>query len=163
MAMPKLNIAGWWQSDCGMGGEIVGTDGDANRDASFSGGDPAVAGHRHPFALHGQRNLRARADFQRRRRLREAAVQPVVGQPAVQSGDAPAIAVTTDDKAGTITITDTGIGMTHGELVENLGTIAHSGTKAFLKQLDRGEEAGRGPDRPVRRGFLFRVHGGEKR
>jgi molecular chaperone HtpG len=45
------------------------------------------------------------------------------------------IAVTTDDKAGTITITDTGIGMTHGELVENLGTIAHSGTKAFLKQL----------------------------
>ena len=48
---------------------------------------------------------------------------------------APSISVTTDDKAGTITITDTGIGMTHGELVENLGTIAHSGTKAFLKQL----------------------------
>src|SRR4051812_29490599 len=48
---------------------------------------------------------------------------------------APSIAVTTDDKAGTITITDTGLGMTHGELVENLGTIAHSGTKAFLKQL----------------------------
>ena len=48
---------------------------------------------------------------------------------------APSISVTTDDQAGTITITDTGIGMTHGELVENLGTIAHSGTKAFLKQL----------------------------
>ena len=47
----------------------------------------------------------------------------------------PAIAVTTDEKAGTITFTDTGVGMTHGELVENLGTIAHSGTKAFLKQL----------------------------
>jgi molecular chaperone HtpG len=52
-----------------------------------------------------------------------------------QSEIAPGIAVTTDDKAGTITITDTGLGMTHGELVENLGTIAHSGTKAFLKQL----------------------------
>ena len=52
-----------------------------------------------------------------------------------QSDIAPSIAVTTDDQAGTITITDTGIGMTHGELVENLGTIAHSGTKAFLKQL----------------------------
>src|SRR3954462_6831851 len=48
---------------------------------------------------------------------------------------APSIAITTDDKAGTITFTDTGLGMTHGELVENLGTIAHSGTKAFLKQL----------------------------
>ncbi len=52
-----------------------------------------------------------------------------------QSDVAPAITVTTDEKAGTITITDTGLGMTHGELVENLGTIAHSGTKAFLKQL----------------------------
>ena len=48
---------------------------------------------------------------------------------------APLISITTDDKAGTITISDTGIGMTHGEMVENLGTIAHSGTKAFLKQL----------------------------
>ena len=57
------------------------------------------------------------------------------GQTVHQSDIAPAIAVTTDDKAGTITIADTGIGMAHGELVENLGTIAHSGTKAFLKQL----------------------------
>lgn len=57
------------------------------------------------------------------------------GKPVHQSDVAPSIAVTTDEAAGTITITDTGLGMTHGELVENLGTIAHSGTKAFLKQL----------------------------
>src|SRR5882672_2506912 len=57
------------------------------------------------------------------------------GKPIHQSEVAPSIAITTDDKAGTITIVDTGLGMTHGELVENLGTIAHSGTKAFLKQL----------------------------
>jgi molecular chaperone HtpG len=57
------------------------------------------------------------------------------GNGVFQSETPPAISVTTDDKAGTITITDTGLGMTHGELVENLGTIAHSGTKAFLKQL----------------------------
>lgn len=45
------------------------------------------------------------------------------------------INVTTDDKAKTITFQDFGIGMTRAELVENLGTIAHSGSKAFLKAL----------------------------
>src|SRR5579863_3912256 len=62
------------------------------------------------------------------------------GQATVSPDVAPSIAVTTDEKAGTITITDTGLGMTHGELVENLGTIAHSGTKAFLKQLDEDKK-----------------------
>jgi len=57
------------------------------------------------------------------------------GQPVYQPDIAPGISLTTDDKAATITITDTGCGMTRSELVENLGTIAHSGTKAFLKQL----------------------------
>ena len=45
------------------------------------------------------------------------------------------INLTTDDKAKTITIQDSGLGMTRAELVENLGTIAHSGSKAFLKSL----------------------------
>ncbi|HYR58252.1 MAG TPA: molecular chaperone HtpG [Chthoniobacteraceae bacterium] len=45
------------------------------------------------------------------------------------------ISVATDDQAKTITFTDAGIGMTHGELIDNLGTIAHSGSKAFLEQL----------------------------
>jgi TNF receptor-associated protein 1 len=57
------------------------------------------------------------------------------GKPVYQPDLAPGITVITDETAGTITITDTGLGMTHGELVENLGTIAHSGTKAFLKQI----------------------------
>jgi len=48
------------------------------------------------------------------------------------------INLTTDDKAKTITIQDFGIGMTRAELVENLGTIAHSGSKAFLKALSEG-------------------------
>ncbi len=48
------------------------------------------------------------------------------------------INLTTDDKAKTITIQDFGIGMTREELVANLGTIAHSGSKAFLKALSEG-------------------------
>ncbi len=48
------------------------------------------------------------------------------------------INLTTDDKAKTITIQDFGIGMTRAELVENLGTIAHSGSKQFLKALGEG-------------------------
>src|SRR5580693_3363230 len=50
------------------------------------------------------------------------------GKAVHQHEVAQGIAVTTDEKARTISITDTGLGMTHGELVENLGTIAHSGT-----------------------------------
>lgn len=45
------------------------------------------------------------------------------------------ISVTTDDTAKTLTIADHGVGLTRDELVENLGTIAHSGTKAFLQAL----------------------------
>ena len=48
------------------------------------------------------------------------------------------INITTDDTAKTITIQDFGIGMTREELVENIGTIAHSGSKSFLKALAEG-------------------------
>ncbi|MGC6424913.1 MAG: molecular chaperone HtpG [Lentimonas sp.] len=50
------------------------------------------------------------------------------------------IQVTSDEEAGTITIKDFGIGMTHNELIENLGTIAHSGSKAFLNALKESGE-----------------------
>ncbi len=50
------------------------------------------------------------------------------------------IQVSADEEAGEITIRDFGIGMTHEELIENLGTIAHSGSKAFLNALKEGGE-----------------------
>jgi molecular chaperone HtpG len=45
------------------------------------------------------------------------------------------ITISIDKKARTITVADNGIGMTRDELVENLGTIARSGTTAFVQQL----------------------------
>lgn len=46
------------------------------------------------------------------------------------------IHVSADKDAGTVTISDNGIGMTQDEVMENIGTIANSGTQKFLKNLD---------------------------
>ncbi|MFT4902225.1 MAG: TNF receptor-associated protein 1 [Lentimonas sp.] len=50
------------------------------------------------------------------------------------------ILVSSDEETGTLTIQDFGIGMTHDELIKNLGTIAHSGSKAFLNALKENGE-----------------------
>jgi molecular chaperone HtpG len=47
-----------------------------------------------------------------------------------------------DTSARTLTIIDTGIGMSHDELVENLGTIAKSGTRALVEQMKASGESG---------------------
>ena len=52
------------------------------------------------------------------------------------------IRLTPDKDAKTLTISDNGIGMTEEDVVENIGTIAKSGTKAFLKMLEeKGEKS----------------------
>jgi len=57
--------------------------------------------------------------------------------------DAPTldVRVTLDKKARTLTITDNGIGMTEQEAIDNLGTIAKSGTKDFVSRLTGDQKA----------------------
>ena len=60
--------------------------------------------------------------------------------PAVLNNEIDNIEIVVNKKKKIIEITDTGIGLTDAELAETLGTIAKSGTSAFLQELD-GEES----------------------
>src|SRR5579871_6857745 len=63
-----------------------------------------------------------------------------LAEPELASGDAAKITLSADKAAGTLTVEDNGIGMSRQELIDNLGTIARSGTRAFLDSLKEGQE-----------------------
>ncbi|BCS88633.1 molecular chaperone HtpG [Pseudodesulfovibrio sediminis] len=54
---------------------------------------------------------------------------------------APEIRISADPETKTVTITDTGIGMTRDELMRNIGTIAHSGTAELARLAEEGKES----------------------
>lgn len=76
------------------------------------------------------------ADALEKMRYESVVNKEVTGQEALPLK----ISIETDDKEHTVTVTDTGIGMTRDELVENLGTIAHSGSKEFIQQLNDSDK-----------------------
>lgn len=56
------------------------------------------------------------------------------------------IRIETDEVNGTISISDTGIGMNRQEMIDHLGTIARSGSKAFMNELAQKASEGEGAD-----------------
>jgi molecular chaperone HtpG len=69
-----------------------------------------------------------------------------IAAPALLGDDTkPRITVALDAAARRLTVEDNGIGMDRDELIEALGTIARSGTKAFLDRIEAGQ-GGEGPE-----------------
>jgi molecular chaperone HtpG len=58
-----------------------------------------------------------------------------LANPSLLGTDTLTVTLIPDSAAGTLTVQDNGIGMTHDEVIDNLGTIARSGTKRFLETL----------------------------
>ncbi|MDB6085681.1 MAG: hptG, partial [Gammaproteobacteria bacterium] len=58
-----------------------------------------------------------------------------LANPGLMGADELSVTLIPDKEAGTLTVKDNGIGMTEAEVIDNLGTIARSGTKKFLEGL----------------------------
>src|SRR6202051_3730033 len=64
-----------------------------------------------------------------------------IAAPELMADGEPAkIRIVPDSKANTLSVIDSGIGMDRQELIDNLGTIARSGTKSFLSRLTEAKE-----------------------
>src|ERR1700745_1066791 len=61
----------------------------------------------------------------------------------IADGAPPEIRIVPDKKANTLAVVDSGIGMDRQELIDNLGTIARSGTKSFVARLSEAKDDAR--------------------
>ena len=76
------------------------------------------------------------------------------GDIAVDPSQELEIRITLDEVDSTITIQDTGIGMTSEELTDNLGTIAKSGSKQFMNQISSQADGSGDPSLDIARGII---------
>src|ERR1700726_4900145 len=58
----------------------------------------------------------------------------------IENGEPPKISIVPNKKDNTLTVADSGIGMDRQELIDNLGTIARSGTRAFVQRLAEAKD-----------------------
>ncbi len=71
----------------------------------------------------------------------------------VRDGDLPLeITISTDKDAHVLTVSDTGVGMSEQEMIDNLGTIAHSGSEQFLKAREAERKSAGEKDAPAKDG-----------
>lgn len=68
-------------------------------------------------------------------KLRHLQVANIDGKEIVASDVPLEIRIETDELNQTLTVTDTGVGLTREDMITNLGTIAKSGSKAFMNEI----------------------------
>lgn len=76
--------------------------------------------------------------------LNKVRFRSISGETVLSPESELAIRITTDKDNATLTIEDSGCGMTREELIENLGTVAKSGTLEFLQKVRDGKQATEG-------------------
>jgi molecular chaperone HtpG len=69
-------------------------------------------------------------------------LQLTAGNAVVRTEEEPAIRITLDEEHRSLTIEDNGVGMTRDEVIENLGTIARSGTSEFFAKFAEASKSG---------------------
>jgi molecular chaperone HtpG len=70
-----------------------------------------------------------------------------IARPELLGDDAKlAITIAADPEGNTLSISDNGIGMSRDEMIEALGTIARSGTRAFMEQIEAAKDASKGKE-----------------
>ena len=60
---------------------------------------------------------------------------------SLQTEETPSISLVVDNKAKTLTISDNGIGLSEEDMISSLGTIARSGSKSFLEQVEAAQSS----------------------